>query len=118
VALLALIAVAAVVAGIVAGTRDDAPPAPRPASVPTVHRLLAARLDARGLRVKQLTCLRNGRRYAGVPVVRCNANFGDPHVQAYCSIVRGGRLVTNDDDPALPCGHDDAGFTAPVRVYG
>jgi hypothetical protein len=94
------------------------PPAARAASVATVHRLLAARLDERGLRVEQLTCLRNGRRYAGVPIVRCNANFGDPHVQAYCSIVRGGRLVTNDDDPGLPCGHDDAGFSAPVRSSG
>jgi hypothetical protein len=88
-------------------------------SVATVHRLLAARLHVRGLSVHQLTCLRNGRRFDGVPIVRCNANFGmDPHVQAYCSIVRGGRLVTNDDEPALPCGHDDAGYSAPVQSSG
>ena len=37
----------------------------RAVPVATVHRLLAARLDRNGLRVKQLTCLRNGRRYAG-----------------------------------------------------
>jgi hypothetical protein len=117
VVLAAALAAAALLAVSLGGGPAGPPPA-RAASVATVHRLLAARLDARGLRVKQLTCLRNGRRYAGVPVVRCNANFGDPHVQAYCSIVRGGRLVTNDDEPALPCEHDDAGFTAPVRVFG
>lgn len=108
------VVLAAVVAAIALRGGSDRPAPARAASVATVQRLLASRLDARGLRVKQLTCLRNGRRYAGVPIVRCNANFGDPHVQAYCSIVRGGRLVTNDDEPALPCGHDDAGF----RILG
>jgi hypothetical protein len=41
--------------------------------------------------------------------VRCNVNFGAPHIEVYCSILEGGRLVTNHEDRAIPCGHDDAG---------
>jgi hypothetical protein len=87
------------------------------AGVPTVQRLLAARLRAHGLSVHELTCVRNGRTYHGAPLVRCNANFGDPHVQAYCAIVSGGHLVTNADRSSIPCGHDDAGFSAAVESY-
>ena len=73
------------------------------------------------LKRKELTyhtvdCVRNGRRYRGLAIVRCNVNFGmDPHVEAYCSVLDRGRLVTNHDDKTIPCGHDNAGFTVPVE---
>ena len=30
--------------------------------------------------------------------------------------MRGDRLVTQYDDAAIPCGHDDAGWSAPVKT--
>ena len=50
----------------------------------------------------------------GAAIVRCNVNFGDPHIEAYCSLLRNRQLVTDHDDPAIPCGHDGAGWTAPI----
>jgi hypothetical protein len=41
--------------------------------------------------------------------VRCNVDFGDPHIEAYCSVLVNGRLVTDHDDASIPCRHDDAG---------
>ena len=43
----------------------------------------------------------SGRRYHDAAVVRCNVNFGDPHIQAYCSVMHGDRLVTQYDDAAI-----------------
>jgi len=37
-------------------------------------------------------------------------------VQAYCTVFRGGRLVTNLDDPAIPCRPDNAGFTTIIQT--
>jgi hypothetical protein len=53
-----------------------------------------------------------------VRVVRCNVDFGEPHIVAYCSVLRGGRLLTSEDDPAIPCGHDNAGYSAKLVQYG
>jgi hypothetical protein len=59
--------------------------------------------------------VRNGRRYKELPIVRCNVNFGmDPHVEAYCTVFEDGKLVTNHENKAIPCGHDNAGFTVPT----
>jgi hypothetical protein len=63
-------------------------------------------------------CVATPHRFRGVRVVRCNVDFGEPHIVAYCSVLRGGRLLTSEDDPAIPCGHDDAGFSTPVVQYG
>jgi hypothetical protein len=51
-------------------------------------------------------------------VVRCNVNYGDPHVVAYCSVLRDGRLVTSAEDKSIPCTHDDVGWSAPIQVFG
>jgi hypothetical protein len=72
-------------------------------------RLLIARLRAHYLSFHWVACVRTGARYDHVPVVRCNVNFGDPHIEAYCSVLRNGKLVTNHEEPAIPCRHDDAG---------
>lgn len=82
----------------------EAPPA-------VAKRLLTERLNAKQLDYRWVACVRVGRTYRHVPITRCNVDFGiDPHVEAYCLLLRGGRLVTNHDDPAIPCRHDDAGW--------
>ena len=75
-------------------------------------RLLTARLTARHLAFHWVACVRTGRAYKSVAIVRCNVDFGDPHIEAYCSVLRSGRLVTDHDDPSIPCRHDDAGPAA------
>jgi hypothetical protein len=84
------------------------------ATPPVAKRLLTARLRAHYLTFHWVACVRTGRRFEGTPVVRCNVNFGDPHIEAYCSVLRDGRLVTNHEDPAIPCEHDDAGPPATI----
>ena len=79
------------------------------ATPPVAKRLLTARLRAHYLRFRWVACVRTGRTFSGVPVVRCNVDFGDPHIEAYCSVLRDGRLLTDHDDPKIPCRHDDAG---------
>ncbi|HXR28259.1 MAG TPA: hypothetical protein VN772_01690 [Solirubrobacteraceae bacterium] len=86
------------------------------ASPAVFRRALIARLHASGLDFQWVVCTPNGRRFAGVGVVRCNVEFGEPHVEAYCSVFRGGRLVTSQDDPAIPCAPDLIGYSAPIHT--
>jgi len=73
--------------------------------------LMTMRLNAKHLDYHWVACVRVGRTYTHVPITRCNVDFGiDPHVEAYCLLLKDGKLVTNHDDPAIPCGHDDAGW--------
>jgi hypothetical protein len=83
---------------------------------PEVKRALAARLHRQLLRPHWIACVPTGRSFHDAAVIRCNVNFGDPHIQAYCSVLRGNALVTQYDDPKIPCGHDNAGWTAPVQI--
>lgn len=81
------------------------------ASPPVAKRLLRQQLEAKQLDFTWIACVRVGRSYRDVPITRCNVDFGiDPHVEAYCVVLRGGELATNVTDPAIPCGHDDAGW--------
>jgi hypothetical protein len=83
------------------------------------HAALAARLRSDHLNWNWITCVRSGKAFHGVPVVRCNVDFGiDPHVEAYCAVLSDGRLETNFQDRAIPCGHDNAGYQATVVTYG
>ncbi len=85
------------------------------AATPRVaNQLLTERLKAKYLTVHWIACVRNGRVYKGAAIVRCNVNFGDPHIEAYCSLLRDGRLVTDHDDPAIPCRHEAAGWNASI----
>ena len=53
----------------------------------------------------------SGRSYRHVAITRCNVGFGiDPHVEAYCVLLKAGTLETNHEDPSIPCKHDDAGW--------
>jgi hypothetical protein len=88
------------------------------ASLGTFRNDLTGHLRAHQLNYRWVVCVRTPHRFRGVPVVRCNVDFGiDPHVEAYCSVLRGGRLLTSEQDPAIPCGHDNAGFSDPVVTY-
>ena len=87
------------------------------ASIATFHRALVARLDAQHASFHWVACVRSGKRFLGVPIVRCNVNFGDPHIQAYCSVFRGGQLLTSQEDPAIPCGHDNAGYSISMETF-
>jgi hypothetical protein len=81
------------------------------ASPPVAKQLLIRQLKAKQLDYTWIACIRNGRNYRDVPITRCNVGFGiDPHVEAYCIVLKGGELASNFTDPAIPCGHDNAGL--------
>jgi hypothetical protein len=73
--------------------------------------LMTKRLEAQRLNYRWVACVRVPRRYTDVPITRCNVNFGiDPHVEAYCLVLEDGKPLTNHEEPAIPCSHDDAGW--------
>jgi hypothetical protein len=96
---------------------SDAKPPYRTPSLAVAKQKLAIRLHDRLLRPHWIACVATGRHYQGAGVVRCNVNFGDPHIQAYCTLLQGGKLVTQYDDGAIPCSHDDAGWSSPVQNF-
>lgn len=109
---------------LTSSSNGSAPPPAAPAagrvttaSIATFHRALVARLDAQHATFHWVACVRSGKRFLGVPIVRCNVNFGDPHIQAYCSVFRGGHLLTSQEDPAIPCGHDNAGYSISMETF-
>lgn len=74
-------------------------------------RLLVAQLRAKRLDYTWIACVSVGRTYRHVLITRCNVGFGiDPHVEAYCVLLRNRKLTTNHNDAAIPCKHDDAGW--------
>jgi hypothetical protein len=74
-------------------------------------RLMKQRLEAKHLDYTWLACVKVGRTYRDVPITRCNVGFGiDPHVEAYCVVLRKGALVTSHENAKIPCKHDDAGW--------
>jgi hypothetical protein len=90
----------------------------RTASLSAFRAAVIDRMHGEHLDYRWVACVPTQHVFHGVRVVRCNVDFGEPHIVAYCSVLRGGRLLTNQDDAAIPCGHDDAGFSAPVVQYG
>ncbi len=108
-AVAAVAGVAALVAGCGGGS-----PGLRAASLGEAHAAIVARLDAKHLTYRWVACVATGRRYRDIAVVRCNVNFGDPHIVAYCTVLRGSRAVTQIEVPAIPCGSDQAGWSAPT----
>jgi hypothetical protein len=77
--------------------------------VKAIRRALTARLHSQHLSQHWVVCVPNGRVFRGHGIVRCNVNFGEPHITAYCSVLIGGKLLTQFDVKAIPCGSDDAG---------
>jgi hypothetical protein len=122
----AVLAVVGVVVGVIASSSSSARPASSAnalsgrvttASVATFKRAMIAKLEAQKAHFFWVVCVPSGGRFEGVRVVRCNVDFGDPHIQAYCSVFRGGRLLTSADDPAIPCGPDNAGYSQAIQTY-
>jgi hypothetical protein len=113
-----LLLLAAAAAGVACSSVAASLPAGHRADVPAVRRALVARLHARHLTFRWVACVANGRSYRGQPIVRCNVNFGDPHIVAYCSVLLQGRLVTQLDDRRLPCHEDRAGDTVVIVTSG
>jgi hypothetical protein len=107
---LATLFLVALVAAGCGGSGSDAS-ALTAVSPPVAKRLLKQHLHAQQLDYTWIACVRNGRNYRHVPITRCNVGFGiDPHVAAYCIVLKDGELATNFTDPAIPCGHDNAGW--------
>jgi hypothetical protein len=108
-ATLLIVAVAVLAAGC--GGSSSATPKLESAPPALAKRLLTQQLHAKQLNYTWVACVRVGRSYKHVPITRCNVDFGiDPHVEAYCVLLKDGRLATNHEDPAIPCKHDDAGW--------
>ena len=106
-------ALLAAAAGVFATTGRSQPGVPLVAGIrdpiQAADRTLSLELRSENLSVQDVACVRNGRAYQGHPVIRCNVNFGDPHVVAYCSVISAGRLITNQQVPSIPCKPDLAG---------
>jgi hypothetical protein len=78
-------------------------------NVPAIRSALETRLQAQHLRVRHVFCVVNGRSYKRHAIVRCNVDFGEPHITAYCSVMIRERLLTQFDVAAIPCRRDSAG---------
>lgn len=100
---LALAAALGVAAGCGGGTSPSAPAGGAPPTAPGAEQALAARLTGRDLSFRWVRCVNEGVRRDGAPVFRCNVNFGEPHIEGYCVLVRDGRAVTQVEDPGLRC---------------
>ena len=101
-----LVAVLALLALAAGGTASAAVVKP---DVPAVRSALKTRLHSQHLRVRHVYCIVNGRVYKQHAIVRCNVDFGEPHITAYCSVLIAGRLLTQFDTKAIPCHRDNAG---------
>lgn len=98
---------------LVAGCGGSGSGTPKLQSAPPAlaKRLLTEQLRAKQLDYTWVACVKVGRSYQHVPITRCNVDFGiDPHVEAYCVLLKNGKLATNHEDPAIPCKHDNAGW--------
>ena len=111
VAAVAVLAAGAIVAALLATRNSDGASTARTTSPATVRAALITRLKTAHLRYRWVVCVPAGRVFRNQGVVRCNVNFGDPHIEAYCSILDAGRLVTNHGTPLFSCPADLRGWT-------
>lgn len=84
---------------------------------PEIKRQLIERLHQHALDPHWVACVPNGRRFEGAAVIRCNVNYGDPHIEAICGVLRGGSLLTDHDEAAIPCGPDLRGWHPRIHTY-
>ncbi len=78
------------------------------AATPTeAKKLMVGYLDSKYLSYRWVACLRSGRSFEGAAIVRCNVNFGDPHIEAYCIVLRNGDLYTDHQNADIPCQRDN-----------
>lgn len=98
---LPLLAAAALGAGC--GGDGGTSPSPASASPAAAQDAMAARFAAKDLSIHYVRCVDGGVRRGAETVFRCNVNFGEPHLEGYCVVVREGRAVTQVEDPSLRC---------------
>ncbi len=103
--LLALVAVA------LAGCGGSPPVVNTAANVETA---LRGRLEAKLLSVKWVKCVPSGYEFESEPVFRCNVDFGDPHIEGYCALLRDGELLTHVEEPALACARERTAAGEPI----
>ena len=70
-------------------------------------KLMIRYLDGKQLTYRWVACLHTGRSFESAAIVRCNVNFGDPHIEAYCIVLKDGNLYDNHQDPSIPCQRDN-----------
>lgn len=94
----ALLAALALVAGCGGESAETTPAA--------VKEALEAQLASKNLSWEWVYCLRTRRSFEGSSIIRCNVNFGEPHIVIYCVTLEEGELVTNREQPAIRCGRN------------
>jgi hypothetical protein len=109
-----VLAAAAIAATVLATRSSDGASMVRTASPAAVRAAVITRLKASHLTYRWVVCIRTGRVFRRQAIVRCNVNFGDPHIEAYCSIIERGRLVTDHETPAFTCPADLRGWTTTI----
>lgn len=85
---------------------------------PQIKRQLIERLHQHALYPHWVACVPNGRSFDGAAVIRCNVNYGDPHIEAICGVLRDGKLLTDHDEAAIQCGPDLRGWHPRIHTYG
>lgn len=85
---------------------------------PAIKRQLVERLHQHALDPHWVACVPSGRSFDGAAVIRCNVDYGDPHIEAICGVLRGGELLTDHDEASIPCGPDRRGWHPLVHTYG
>lgn len=105
---LALLVALATVIGACGGSSDTE-------NLPvSVEASLLDRLESQRLSVVKITCVDSGHLYDGANVFRCNVNFGDPHIPAYCALLVDGELLTHFEEPDLTCDRQRTSEGEPV----
>ena len=92
---------------LLAGCGSSASSTYRAATPQAAKKLMVAYLDGKHLTYHWVACLHSGRTFQGARIVRCNVNFGDPHIEAYCIVLREGKLYSDHQDPKIPCRRDN-----------
>ena len=98
--LVAALAVAALGSG---GCGGSAPAEPLTATAARAGAALEARLEAKHLSVRAVSCVDSGIDYQGAASFRCKVDFGDPHIIPYCAVFLDNRLTTDRERPAIRC---------------
>jgi len=99
-------AVAALAAAVLAGCGGSST-SYEATTPPEAKRLMTDYLVGKHLTYHWVACLHSGRSFHGAAIVRCNVNFGDPHIEAYCIVLRDGELYSDHQDPGIPCQRDN-----------
>ena len=102
-------AVAVLVLSLLVGCGSGSSSAARFSPTTTGHakQLMIRYLESKYLTYHWVACLKTGRSFQSAAIVRCNVNFGDPHIEAYCIVLKGGKLYSDHDDPRIPCRRDN-----------